>query len=98
MLFTPPNVWMNLDAGAVYRTIASLNLLEQRLVSLIQPFMTVLTLPHGQHALKGQVINFFNDIPSVQKTLPVPDEQSGFLYLFPHDTSKVVFPVNMISC
>ena len=36
----------------------------------------------------------FHDIPSTYTQLPVPEELSGFVYLSPHDESKVIFPIS----
>ena len=49
---------------------ALVNLMERRLISLIQPFMKLTVLPYGQRALKAQTVNFPVNTSEVCSSLP----------------------------
>ena len=67
----PANSWIFLAPGYIPHQLKNLNFIEKRLISLVQPYISVMTLPLGQKALKGQVIHFPS--PSLQVTRSVPN-------------------------
>jgi len=61
-----PNKYIdnNLDAGIVPECLRSLDIIQRRLISQIQSFMTIIILPGGQYAEKGLTIHFPLDMES----------------------------------
>ncbi|KAF5835805.1 hypothetical protein DUNSADRAFT_6894, partial [Dunaliella salina] len=57
--------------------LASLNLMEQRLISTAHWFMTIIALPKGQTATRGMTITFPFDVGNVVETLPRPPGNEG---------------------
>ena len=66
----PLNAWINLDNGQIPLSLQRLNQIEKRLISLMQPFLSIMTLPLGQNALKGQAIHFPTTTLEITKQLP----------------------------
>ena len=54
----PKNADYYLKTGSIPQQLQNLNIIEKRIISIVQPFITIMVLPLGQRALKGQVIHF----------------------------------------
>lgn len=59
----------NLNAGSVPECIQKLDVVQRRLISQIQCFMTIIILPGGQYAEKGLAIHFPLDIESYIRSI-----------------------------
>ncbi|XP_078677726.1 uncharacterized protein LOC144914113 [Branchiostoma floridae x Branchiostoma belcheri] len=60
----------NLHTCPVPKELSVLNTTEKRLISRVQPFMRLMTLRYGQHALLGQAINFTSPLLDIINELP----------------------------
>lgn len=59
-----------LNPGTIPRCLKGLTIMEKRLISRIQVFMTVIVLPGGQYAEKGLAIDFPVNITKVNNVFP----------------------------
>ena len=66
--------------------LSCLNSMERRLISLIQPFMKLIVLPYGQHALTGQTVNFPINTGEVCSLLPRTLDNGGIVLIAPPRT------------
>ena len=80
----PANNWKCVDTGSIPSCLLGLNLMEKRLISLAHPFMTLLSLPYGQLAMKGQAIHFNNDVQVFHDSLPLEASQTNIILLTVH--------------
>lgn len=60
------------DPGSIPQEILSLNLMEKRLLSQIQLYLTIITLPGGQFGQSGQAIHFPINVTQQWNELPKP--------------------------
>lgn len=60
----------NLDVGIQPLELKGLSLLEKRMISLIQIFMSIHILPGGQYAEKGLILNLPSNIQDIANQLP----------------------------
>ena len=80
----PTNNWKCMDTGSIPSCLLGLNLVEKRLISLAHPFMTLLSLPYGQLAMKRQTIHFNNDVQVSHDSLPLQASQTNIILLTLH--------------
>ena len=66
----------NLDAGCVPECMQNLDIVQRRLISQIQSYMTIIILPGGQYAEKGLTIHFPLDLECYFKSLKRLQDQS----------------------
>lgn len=70
-------------SGYIPQCLKVLNIIEKRLISLVQPFISVEILPYGQKDIKGQVIHFpsvpvesVDTVPNISSDLVIIQETS----------------------
>ncbi|XP_048731467.2 uncharacterized protein LOC125648408 [Ostrea edulis] len=71
----------NLDTGLVPRELEGLTLLEKKMLSKINVFMTLIFLPGGQYAQKGLVLNLPVNIENIIEQFPQNLEQCPLIEL-----------------
>jgi len=69
--------------SAIPPELSSLNNMEKRLISRVQPFMKLVVLPYGQRALKGQTINFPVNTSEICQSLPKTLDDAGIVLIAP---------------
>lgn len=73
----------NLDNGRVPTELRKLSLLEKRMISLIQVFLSIHILPGGQYAEKGLVLNLPMNVQEIANQLPrILKKMQLFLCIF----------------
>ncbi|CAG2240197.1 unnamed protein product [Mytilus edulis] len=79
-----PNKYIdnNLSAGLVPECLQSLDIIQRRLISQIQSFMTIIILPGGQYAEKGLAIHFPLDMESYFKSLQTFQNENVLLVAY----------------
>ena len=78
---TRNGLWLG-DMESVPPVFSELNMLEQNMIALAVPFMTVKRLPHGgQMSTIGHTITFPNEISSVVRRLPRPLERASIVWV-----------------
>ena len=61
------------DTGSIPTELEQLDIIERRLIALIQVFMTIIQLPGGQYAERGSVVNFLSPYIHIACQLPAKD-------------------------
>lgn len=88
------------DFGVVPEELKHLTAIEQRMISLIVPFVTVKPnpIPGGQPLSKGHVINFRQDVSAIARKLPRPPNDIGVLLVRSHPSAPKQFtaPVSVV--
>ncbi|CAC5392138.1 WWP2 [Mytilus coruscus] len=79
-----PNKYIdnNLSADLVPECLQSLDIIQRRLISQIQSFMTIIILPGGQYAEKGLAIHFPLDMESYFKSLQTFQNENVLLVAY----------------
>jgi len=62
--------------------------MEKQLICKVQPFMKLMVLPYGQHALKGQTVNFLVNTSEVCNSLPKTLNNAGIALIAPPTTGN----------
>ena len=77
----PPNSRKHLATNEVPLHLSTLSVMEKRLIALILPFLKIVSLPLGQHALEGQAINFPIDLRTTILKLPRSFDQAETVFI-----------------
>lgn len=89
-----PNISMkgnNLDTGVIPNELEGLTLLEKKMLSKINVFMTLTLLPGGQYAQKGLILNLPVNIENIIEQFPQNLEQCPLIDLkFEYSTGSVL--------
>lgn len=79
--FHPVSIVNSLDLDEVPAELAELNVMEQRLISPVHTFSTLLTLPQGQRGNKGIAISFPSNVGDLVTKLPRPPGDEGIIII-----------------
>lgn len=88
----------NLDNGRVPTELRKLSLLEKRMISLIQVFLSIHILPGGQYAEKGLVLNLPMNVQEIANQLPRNFEENATLSVHFLHSEPAVTNKHFISC
>jgi len=93
----PPNAAPYLAPPVSPACLQDCTFIEQRMISIIHPFMTIVTLPYQQQAIKGQIIHFPSRILEPVIQMPRPQNDSNVFLIQTQNNNGTecrTYPVN----